>query len=362
MTKIDNSVIRTLSTSEVVPVIIMQNSLCINSLKRAGVEILKEYPFINAVACNANTIALNHLEKDNNVSFIASQNTIKLVDGFTSEITSSTNNEINKTSYEFFSGLMDCKKSRFESVAIIDTGICPHVDFMCPKIKIRHFQDFVGGQIFPYDDNGHGTFVSGVLSNSGLSSAGKIGCACPQADLVVLKAMNHKGEGESLQILDAMQWVMDNRLKYKISTVCMSFGTTPQRQDPLARGAMALTNAGLSVCCASGNSGEGKVLSPAIYQNAISVGAVDNDGVVAEFSSRGVVGGIRKPEFYAMGVEVKGLANDKLYATMSGTSVACPYVAGIVHKLRTEYPFMPPHQIKAGLYRIADKKNGLHIL
>lgn len=362
MTKIDNSVIRTLSTSEVVPVIIMQNLLCINSLKSAGVEVLREYPFINAVACNANTVSLNYLEKDNNVSFIASQNTIKLVDGYTSEISSFTSNDTNITSHEFFSSMTACKKSRFETVAIIDTGICPHVDFMCPKIKIKHFQDFVDGKVFPYDDNGHGTFVSGVLSNSGLSSAGKIGCACPDADLVVLKAMNHKGEGESLQILDAMQWVMDNRLKYKISTVCMSFGTTPQKQDPLARGAMALTNAGLSVCCASGNSGEGKVLSPAIYQNAISVGAVDDEGIVAEFSSRGVVGGIRKPEFYAIGVDVKGLANDKLYATMSGTSVACPFVAGIVHKLRVEHPFLGPHQIKAGLYRIANRKNGLHIL
>ena len=56
-------------------------------------------------------------------------------------------------------------------VAVLDTGAFPHIDF---DTRIWCFQDFVNGRIKPYDDNGHGTHVLGIIGGSGAAGKGKI--------------------------------------------------------------------------------------------------------------------------------------------------------------------------------------------
>ena len=55
-------------------------------------------------------------------------------------------------------------------VAILDTGIYPHIDF---DSRICAFADFIAHKKVPYDDNGHGTCVAGILAGSGRASMGK---------------------------------------------------------------------------------------------------------------------------------------------------------------------------------------------
>ena len=59
------------------------------------------------------------------------------------------------------------------TVAVIDTGVAPHYDLTRPTNRIVGFKDMISGKEIPYDDNGHGTHVAGIIAGNGLSSNGK---------------------------------------------------------------------------------------------------------------------------------------------------------------------------------------------
>ena len=247
------------------------------------------------------------------------------------------------------------------SVAVIDTGIYPHLDFMIPKSKILKFVDFVNGREIPYDDNGHGTFVSGVIAGGGIVNSKYVGID-PKTKLVVLKALDKNGETAASTILSAMQWVFDNKYKYNIKVVCMSFGAVPLGQnDPLKVGADMLWDNGIVVVTAGGNSGpeSESIRSPGSSYKVITVGALDDHRVddqpqynlfsVAEFSSRGPIFNTYKPDMIASGVDVNGLSNNiknGFYTLMSGTSVSTPMVVGVVSIVLKKYPNCTPDQVK----------------
>ena len=142
------------------------------------------------------------------------------------------------------------------SIAFVDTGISSHIDFTIGRNKIIKFFDFVNGIKTPYDDNGHGTFVSGVACGSGIASFGKFSGVAKNANIVSLKALDSKGEASAVTILEAMEWIYVNHKKYNIKIVCMSFGSEPLgAYDPIMNGAEKLWQEGVVVVCAAGNSG-----------------------------------------------------------------------------------------------------------
>ena len=61
------------------------------------------------------------------------------------------------------------------TTAVLDTGIYPHADFLIPRNRICCFQDFVQGRQSSYDDNGHGTHVSGIIASAGRRQPGRRG-------------------------------------------------------------------------------------------------------------------------------------------------------------------------------------------
>lgn len=253
----------------------------------------------------------------------------------------------------------ESRSQRGVGIAVIDTGVAPHLDLCMPTMRIAKFVDLVGNESEPYDDNGHGTAVCGLCAGNGLVSGGKLSVGAKNARLIAIKALDSRGEGSVFRILEAMQWIYDHRHRYGISVACMSLGCAPTSPDALSQGARALWRAGVTVVASAGNGGpkENSVTSPGICKEIITVGAIgkDENGVfIPDFSGRGRIGTV-KPELVANGVEVRTLGTKQHYITLSGTSVAAPKVAALAARLLEQHPDYTPDKVKQTLVERAQR-------
>lgn len=323
-------------------------------LMRAGYEVL-EYPFIHAFGMKVPVSKLQDIASFNAVQYITTNSKVSALMDISRDVMHIDSTKMWQN-YSF-------------TCAVIDTGFQPHIDMSFPKNQIVHFVDLVNGKKKAYDDNGHGTFVAGVIAGKGIASGGRYKGVASGMNLIPIKALDEKGEAGAFNILKAMQWVYDHRKKYNIKVVCMSFGSVPLgRKDPLIMGAEVLWDSGVTVVCAAGNSGPESetIRSPGASTKIITVGAMDDhrlkeDFSVAEFSSRGPIYGNYKPDVVAPGVNIVGACNYKMkkkfYAKMSGTSVATPMVVGVCCEMLRLKNSLSPNQIKSILMETCDPIN-----
>ena len=345
--KIDNGLVGVLENKEekIDALVRVRNPLQLGLLEH-NFDVIKSYPFIRSVGIKCGLNEAIRLERMQEVEYVSAQSTVFAL--------SDLNENINEKAYSngMFSQYPVAKFSKEltgegVTLCVMDTGINPHCDLSVPKNRIVHFEDMVGGEDMPYDDNGHGTFVAGVACGDGLTSAREVVGVAPKANVLGIKVIGDKGESGTFKILDGMQWLFDNFRQYGVKVVCMSFGAEPlSYADPLKIGVEMLSRSGLIVVAAAGNSGENSLKSPAISNEIIAVGAVDKEDRIAEFSSRGVYQGAKRPDVYADGIKVKGIKAGGSYTYMSGTSVAAPYVAGACCLLCEKYRNITPYQAK----------------
>ncbi len=243
------------------------------------------------------------------------------------------------------------------TAAVLDTGIADIYDF---RGRIKGFKDVVGGKSRPYDDNAHGSHVSGIFG-------GRQGIA-PGAGLVGVKVLDNLGRGSSADLLAGLQWVYENREKYKIRIVNLSVGTgISDSFDPLVSAVEALWDAGIVVVAAAGNEGPapGSVTSPGTSRKVITVGCLDDskkcsiwDRSAKDFSGRGPTKDcIIKPDVLAPGAEIYSCSNTGEYIPLSGTSMSTPIVSGAAALLLEKYPELTPNQVKYMLKITSDDVN-----
>lgn len=264
------------------------------------------------------------------------------------------------------------------TIAVVDSGIYPHPDL---GARIVGWIDLVRGKRTPYDDNGHGTHVAGCAAGDGSMSGGRFRGMAPKALLVGVKVLDKLGTGPLSRLLAGIDWVIQNRRRYAIRILSISLGAQAvgdAADDPLAIAVERAWQAGLTVVTAAGNAGpeEGTISSPGIAPSVITVGAMDDresgsraDDLLASFSSRGPTAeGRVKPDLLAPGVGITSLRApksmiDKLqpesrvgewYATLSGTSMAAPIVAGLVALLLEKEPGLDPTGVKERLMETAE--------
>jgi len=269
-------------------------------------------------------------------------------------------------------------------VAVLDTGVYPHPDLTAPVNRITAFADFIKGRKKPYDDNGHGTHVAGAIAGNGKLSGGKYRGTAPRANIIGLKVLDRDGAGPTSNIIQALQWCIDNRKTYNIRIINMSLGgsaTESYRNDPICRAVAKAWKSGIVVCAAAGNEGPDArtINTPGILPQIITVGAVDdkrtvtvNDDVIADFSSRGpTVDNLAKPDVTAPGVDIVSLRSPgsridrdnsdlrvgRNYFRLSGTSMATPVCAGVAAIIVAANPSLTPDQVKKVLVDSCYKRN-----
>ena len=244
-------------------------------------------------------------------------------------------------------------------VAVLDTGIFPHMDF---RNRIRAFADFVAYKSMPYDDNGHGTHVAGILAGDGTASLGKYKGVAPGCGLTALKVLDRFGNGSREQVLRAFRWILDHREQYRIRIVNISVGTTCRSvsdQDVLIQGVEKLWDEGLVVVAAAGNQGPkpGSVTAPGSSRKVITVGSSDM------LTGRSAVSGcgptaecVCKPDLVAPGNHIvscaPGTANT--YGVKSGTSMSTPLVSGAIALMLEKDPLLTNVEIKMLLRESTD--------
>ncbi|SFR80468.1 S8 family serine peptidase [Anaeromicropila populeti] len=142
-------------------------------------------------------------------------------------------------------------------VAVLDTGISKHPDFVQQGNRIAAFYDAVNGRKEIYDDNGHGTHVSGILAGDGSDSRGMYCGIAPYSNIISVKVLNHRGNGEIAHVLDGLNWVLENKIKYNIRIVNISVGTTTKTQldefSALVRGVNEVWDSNIVVVVAAGH-------------------------------------------------------------------------------------------------------------
>ncbi|MEU7948448.1 S8 family serine peptidase [Micromonospora taraxaci] len=231
------------------------------------------------------------------------------------------------------------------TVGVLDTGIdADHPDFAGHLTEVR---DFTGGND-PSDAVGHGTHVASTIVGSGAASGGRYRGVAPGAKLLVGKVCATT-ECQDSDIITGMQWLTPQARVVNLSVG----GTDAPGLDPLETAVQELSHRhGTLFVVAAGNEGKPKsISSPASADDALAVAAVDADDQRAYFSSRGPRVGDNhiKPEISAPGVDIVAAAPGGDYATMSGTSMATPHVAGTAAILAGQHPDWTGPQLKAAL-------------
>ncbi len=237
------------------------------------------------------------------------------------------------------------------TVAVLDTGVYPHPDF---GNRIKAFADFVSYKNLPYDDNGHGTHVAGILCGDGRMSRGKYRGVAPECKLAAVKVLDRYGKGVKEDLLQAFRWILKNYQRLGIRIVNISVGTTYKTRDDhdlLIRGVEELWDEGLVVVAAAGNlgPGPGTITAPGSSRKVITVGSSDLLKGTSAVSGCGPTQDcVCKPDLVAPGNRIISCAAgvEKPYGIKSGTSMSTPLVSGGIALALEKDPLLTNVEIK----------------
>ncbi len=219
-------------------------------------------------------------------------------------------------------------------VALLDTGI----DYNHPDLdnNYRGGKDFVNDDNDPMDDssNSHGTHVAGTIAAED-NGVGVVGVA-PEVELYALKVMDENGSGYFSDIIAALDWIVDYNNSHPgnpIRVTNNSYGNTSDPGSAVRQAFDRAAAAGVLHVASAGNGGSGgsrrwwrpssTVGYPARYNSVMAIAATDQNDNRASWSSTG-----SQLELSGPGVSINSTKLNGGYATLSGTSMASPHVAG----------------------------------
>lgn len=245
-------------------------------------------------------------------------------------------------------------------IVVLDTGY----NYNHPELSSSFLggKDFVNDDADPFDDNGHGSHVAGLITADGVDGRAK-GVA-PGAGILAGKVLDSAGSGFFSDVVAGIYWAVDgpdgvvnSGDEFGVDAVSLSLGTSaPYVYKGFCDSALpdlttAITyakNNNVLVVVAAGNNGNAGVSLPGCISSATTVGAVDGRDKIASFSGRGKAVDVTAP-----GVGLYSTWLGASYATASGTSMATPVASGVVALIKAAHPEYTAVQAETALIKTA---------
>ena len=203
---------------------------------------------------------------------------------------------------------------------VIDTGIDLNHDDL--NVDVASSVNFVARESSADDPNGHGTHVAGTIGAKD-NGIGVVGVA-PGVAVVAVRVLDRRGSGTYSAIIAGVNHVASKAKAGDVANMSLGGGVSQALNDAVT----AAAGKGILFALAAGNeSTDAGTTSPASaeHPNVYTVSAVGKDGCLASFSNYGAVVDVAAP-----GVSIPSTYKDNGYATLSGTSMASPHVAGLL--------------------------------
>lgn len=269
-------------------------------------------------------------------------------------------------------------------IGLVDSGVYPHNNLLYPHNNIKNFSDAINGYNYPYDDNGHGTSMAGIICSNGSSLDSLYKGIAPNSKLYTFKAFDKLGKGFFSDIVHSIESLLEMPKEHNIKILCLPFELLTHN--------IFIINAFKSIfnTCIQRNivpivpSGSNKnnpnsIMGIATLDNCITVGGLDTvtSTNLYNFSSCGPFQKRCKPNFCAACTDIISLTSDtsyyseknntkvyppKLttqYSSFSGTSIATAYVSGLCALLYEKDPSLTFKDILSLLTLSCDPLDGL---
>lgn len=236
-------------------------------------------------------------------------------------------------------------------VAVLDTGVmASHPDLVG---RVLPGYDFVNGDTNAGDDNGHGTWVSGIIAAKPHDGYGIAGISWSDKILPV-KIMNAAGQGDTADLTSGIVWAAD----HGATVINMSVGGFPHSQY-VQDAVNYAWNRGVVLVAAAGNNRREESFYPASFANVVSVTATQVNDEFSHWSSYGPAVDVSAPGASVLTTNCYTCTyadHDSWgsHTYISGTSFAAPNVAGVVALIRAQHPEYTPTQVVSRLTTTID--------
>ncbi|TDT63249.1 S8 family serine peptidase [Fonticella tunisiensis] len=353
-----------INSRRAIPVILCYKSnfkLIKNKILSAGGKIKYEYQNVNAVSCELSPFSIDKISEIPEVSFICFDYKASLCLRKSKDMLGIKH----ATTFNL--------TGKGIGIGLVDTGIYPHPDLTVRRNAIAFFKDLINGYNSPYDDNGHGTFMAGLIASSGHMSSQMYTGVAPGANILCIKAFDSAGKGFVSDIIKAIDILVSVKDTYNMKVLCLPFelpGLEKLKTNPMEDIIKKAISLGITVIAPAGNLGPQpySIYFPGNINEVITVGGASTlDGnikniSICSFSGRGpTLSGLAKPDISAPAHNVISLLSDTLYTpserknvslktyytTMSGTSISCALISGICTLILEKTPGLTPQDLKS---------------
>ncbi len=337
----------------------------VDSLKQLGFTILNQSKWLNAVSVNVKEIQL--LNKLNGISFINSTNTksaIKSISYNENKFDTETISE--KYTPQLFNSQITIHHGEYLHnqgfrgqgmlIAVIDAGFnnaqnMNSLASLWNENRVKLVRDIIVPHGDVYKQDNHGAYVLSILA--GLS-AGNLTGSAPNADYVLLRSENAVSEypieefdwAVAAELSDSIGAdIINSSLGYTTfldSQLNHSYADMNGRTAIVSKVATSAAQKGMIVVVSAGNDGDKSwkyISAPADADSVLTVGAIDANAIIADFSSRGPTADHRvKPDVVAVGWNTFFQLTDNTFAQGNGTSFSAPVIAGLTACLWQAHP------------------------